>query len=452
MQATGKFTEGSILRHVIVMTMAAAFGLTFTFLVDFLALKWITNLGNEEMTASVAIAGNILFLNISVSVALMIPSVVLVSRAFGRGDLELAKKLTTACCTIGCCTVIFTSGVILFFLDPLLRLIAEGADESIIEFAKLFLRIVLPSSPLFAFAMIASAILRAEGDARASVSITLIGAGTALVLDPILIWILAQGVSGAGIVIVIVRLIMAMYAYRLLTRKHDLLTSIREIEFRGFIGPYLRIAIPTLLTQIASPVGFALLTAYTSPFGTTVLAATGVNFRVMLLAFGGVFALSGAIGGIIGQNYAVGRLDRVRETYIKAIQFGFAYSILTWILLMLMRPFIIGLFNLDESGAAYASLYIFCSLHFSFVAVLFVSNAAFNNLGRPIWSTAMNWMRDFVLMLPVLYVMTYLFEENGVIYAQAVVGIMVGTLSGLIGWRYLGQVSRGEVFVERKSS
>ena len=55
-QTQAKFLTGSTMRHVVVMTMTGSLGLSFMFLVDFLALFWISKLEQEELIAAVGFA------------------------------------------------------------------------------------------------------------------------------------------------------------------------------------------------------------------------------------------------------------------------------------------------------------------------------------------------------------------------------------------------------------
>ena len=452
MQQRGRFVEGSVLRHIIIMTMTSALGLTFTFFIDFLSLFWLSKLDNSAITASVAIAGAIMFLTISISIAFMIPAVALVSRAVGRGDTQTARQHATASLLLSAIALIIISTLALIFLNPLLNFVGAGESAEVLDFSRRFLRLVLPSIPLFAVAMGSSAILRALGDGMRSMYVTLFGGFIAMILDPLFIIYMDWSVEGAGAVVILARLAMTVLGLYYLIRVHNALAPIREVKLDGFTAPFFAIAIPAMLTQVSSPVGNIILTREIAKFGEEALAGFAVNFRLMLLAFGGVFALSGAIGGIIGQNYGAGQLDRVRETYLKAIGFGAIYSIATWLLLMILRPFVADIFSLTEQSAHIPDAFVFTAWHFIFVTAIFVSNAAFNTLGRPIYSTGINWFRDVLLTYPVVLFMAGTFGDVGVVYAQVVVGILTGILAAYIGWVYIGKVARGEVTVERKRS
>jgi Na+-driven multidrug efflux pump len=178
------------------------------------------------------------------------------------------------------------------------------------------------------------------------------------------------------------------------------------------------------------------------------VAAWAVINRLTVVAFGGVFSLSGAVGGIFGQNFGAQQFDRIRTTYRDAIIFCIGYTILAWAILMLATDFISAVFSLDPKGAdiLWAFTHIGAGT-FIFTGMMFVANAAFNNMGKPVWSTALNWFRDGLLTLPAALWLSGIFAASGVIYAQGLVAFLVGILATFWGFRFIksAQQSRSEV-------
>lgn len=157
-----------------------------------------------------------------------------------------------------------------------------------------------------------------------------------------------------------------------------------------------------------------------------------------MVVFGGIFALSGAIGGIFGQNYGAGKLERVRSTYRDALLFCVLYTLVAWGLFVALVSYIIAAFDLTGQGAEVLRAFAIVGVGgFIFFGALFVSNAAFNNLGRPGRSTLVNWIKDGVLSMPAAFWFAGIFGASGVIYGQAAAGIVVGALSALWGWFYV---------------
>ena len=65
-----KFTQGSIMRHVVVMTATGSIGLMAIFIVDFLNLFYIALLGEQELAAAIGYAGTVLFFTVSLCIGI----------------------------------------------------------------------------------------------------------------------------------------------------------------------------------------------------------------------------------------------------------------------------------------------------------------------------------------------------------------------------------------------
>src|SRR4051794_30031297 len=83
--AAAKFTTGSPLRHVIVMTTTGSIGLMAVFAVDLANLFYISILGVKELAAAVGFAGAVLFFQISMCIGLTIGAGAIVARAIRAG-------------------------------------------------------------------------------------------------------------------------------------------------------------------------------------------------------------------------------------------------------------------------------------------------------------------------------------------------------------------------------
>ena len=95
MKRQARFTTGSTMRHVIVMTTTGMIGLTFMFLIDAITLFWVSKLENESFMAAMGFAWTVQFFTISFGIAFMIATTALVSRSLGAENWEDARKQTS---------------------------------------------------------------------------------------------------------------------------------------------------------------------------------------------------------------------------------------------------------------------------------------------------------------------------------------------------------------------
>src|SRR5205807_5903568 len=169
-------------------------------------------------------------------------------------------------------------------------------------------------TPLMGIGMACSGVLRAAGDAKRSMYVTLSGGLLTAVCDPLFIFVFGLGVDGAAIVSVLSRIMLALVGLHGCIRVHDLLARPKRSVVLADIRPLTGIALPAIIANIATPVGNAVVTAAIARYGDSAVAGFAVIGRIVPIAFGAIFALSGSIGPVLGQNFGAQRFDRVRRT------------------------------------------------------------------------------------------------------------------------------------------
>ncbi len=436
--AQAVFLQGSLFRHITVMSLTASLGLMAVFLVDLIDMVFISMLGKEELAAAVGFAGAILFFTTSFGIGMAIAGGALVARALGQGDEVLAKRRSGTVLTYGVVFGAIFAAIVWVNLPALVRLL--GAGEATQDLAVGYLRIIVPTLPFLLVGMVGGAILRAHGDARRAMMATIAGGVVNAVLDPILIFGLDLELTGAAIASAIARITIAAVALIPIFRHHGGLLRPTLPDLAIDLRPILGLAGPAILTQLATPIGQAYVTRAMSDFGEDAVAGMAIVGRLTPVAFGILFALSGAVGPIVGQNFGAGLQDRVRRTYYEALLFtGIVVLSVTAILFALRGP-IAALFG--ATGEAQDLVFLFCgplALAFFFNGMIFVSNASFNNLGHPFTSTWVNWGRHTVgTIVPVIAFSAWLGAE-GVLIGQAVGGVVFGLLSFVLVRRVMNR-------------
>jgi putative MATE family efflux protein len=419
------FTEGSLLRHVAVMTATGSIGLMAIFFVDLLSLFYVSRLGDQSLKAAVGYSSQILFLAMSINIGLTIAVAATVSRALGAGDRPRARRLAASGLSIAGMIATAIAIALLMFRGQILEyaLHAQGRAG---EVAYQFLAITLPANVPMALGMCLSGVLRATGDARRAMYVTLAGGAVTAFTDPLLIFGFGLGVYGAAWATVISRLVfLGVGAYGAIF-VHDLVgcPEGRSIwrDFRAIMG----IGFPSILANLATPVAAVYIMRVISDFGEAAVAATATTDRVVPVAFGVIFALTGSIGPILGQNLGARLMLRVRRALTDSFVLAVGYVLVAWAVLFLVSPGINWAF--DATGENARLVTFFCRygvMAWVFITCLFVANTAFNNLGFPLLATAFNWGRATLGTIPFATVGARLGgREHGV--EGAMLGITLG--------------------------
>lgn len=429
------------MHHVVTMTFAGSVGLVAIFLVDFLSLFYISLLRDEQLTAGVGYATTMLFFTVSINVGLMIASSALVARALGAGDREAARRVATAGAIVCSVVAALVSIGVFYGRHALLDLLgAHGVPHDV---AARFLAIVLPSNAAMAFGMVLSSTLRAAGDAKRSMMVTLLGGIATAMLDPLFIFGLKLGTDGAALATVLSRVVFCAVGWRGVVGHHKLMAPPSTGDVLRYLGPLAAIAIPAVLTNLATPFASAFTLGVIRPFGQEAVAAFTIIDRLVPLAFCVVFALTGAVGPILAQNLGAGRFDRVRMALRDALIFSLAYCLTVWAVLALGRHSIPALFGASPVVSEYVAF--FCTVGAAawvFIGLLFVGNAAFNNLGFPLYSTLFNWGRATLGVIPFALLGAKLWGYKGVLASWIAGSGIFGIAAVLVAFRAVRQLER----------
>lgn len=428
MAEQAKFLTGNLFRHVSVMSLTASVGLMAVFIVDFVDMIFISMLGKAELAAAVGYAGAILFFTTSFGIGMAIAAGALVARALGAGDADQAQIKSTHALIFGVIFGAVFAALVWINLDPLVSLM--GATGETHRLGVHYLSIIVPTLPLLMVGMVGGAILRAHGDARRAMVATIAGGVVNAILDPILIFGFGMELTGAALASVAARITIAAVSLLPLIRHYGGFSVPTLQGLMADARPVFAIAFPAILTQLATPIGQAYVTRSMAEFGEAAVAGMAIVGRLTPLAFAVIFALSGAVGPIIGQNYGAGQQDRVKEAFRSALVFVALFVVGMAVFLFVMRGPIADIFQAD--GITRSLVYLFCgplALVFFFNGSLFVANAAFNNLGHPFYSTWINWARHTLGTIPFVVLGAYWFGALGVLLGQAVGGVIFGLLA-----------------------
>jgi putative MATE family efflux protein len=399
-QATAaRFVTGSTMRHVVVMTLTGALGLMALFLVDLIDLFFLSMLNQTEVTAAIGYAGTIVFSNLSMSIGSGIAAAALVARNIGAGNPERARDFATSSLMFSLIVSGLVTVAIALGSGGLLSLL--GATGEAKRLAQVFIWTMTPGYILISGAICCSFILRGLGDARRAMYITLSTAVVTAIADPIFIFGFGWGIQGAAAATVLGYAVSFSIGLHSVARVHRFLSPLRLGGLKRDFGPIRAIALPAILTQLATPFANAYVTYEVAPFGDEAVAASAIIGRLIPVAFGMIFALAGSVGPIIGQNFGARRHDRVLRTLTDGLTFSAVYTVAVSVILFIFRHQIAEGFN--AAGRSVDIVVFFCTfigITWAFAGAQFVAQAAFNNLNRPNLSTWFNWGKATLGTIP----------------------------------------------------
>jgi Na+-driven multidrug efflux pump len=262
-------------------------------------------------------------------------------------------------------------------------------------------------------------------------------------LDPLLIFGLGLGVDGAAIATVVSRLVFLAVGLWGAVAVHRLIAGPRLDHAVQDLRPMAVIAVPAVLTNVATPVASAFLASVLARFGDAAIAANAIIDRIVPVAFGGLFALSGTIGPILGQNWGAGEFGRMRGALRDGAVFAALYVGTVWLVLILARGELAALFRM--TGLAAELVGFFCIVSgpiWFFNGLLFVANASFNNLGFPMYSALFNWGRATLGTMPFAALGAEMAGAKGAIAGVGMGSLLFGVGALVVAFRTIHKLER----------
>jgi putative MATE family efflux protein len=400
-------TESSIVKNILQMAVPIAAGMFFQTLYFLVDLYFVAALGSTAL-AGVGAAGNIMFVVLALTQALGVGTVTLISHAAGRKDQADA-------------TLIFNQSLVLSLSCALLAALlgyalagrymhAMGSDAATVGAGVTYLYWFLPSLALqFGLVSMGSA-LRGTGIVRPTIIVQIITVLANVVLAPVLIagWItgLKMGVAGAGLASTLAVgcgvIMLGLYFHRL-EKYVGFEPALWRPNFPVW-GRLLRVGLPSGAEFLLMFFFMAVLYAIIRRFGAEAQAGFGIGTRVAQSMLLPAMAVGFAAAPIVGQNYAAGRFDRVRETYGKALLIGSCIMVCLTLCCQWGGAALIRGFSSDAGAIAVGVQYLqVTSWNFLASGIVFTSSAVFQGLGNTmptVWSTG---SRTLTFVVPALW-------------------------------------------------
>lgn len=423
-----RFVTGSLMRHLLVMTGTGGIGLMAVFVGDLANIYFLSLLKDVETVAAVGYASSILFFATSIGIGLAIAATALVSPAIGARDLVRARRFAT---NSHLWTLVVSSVLaFLLWLSVGWLLTQLGATGRTHTLARDYLSLLLPALPPLALGMTSGAVLRSVGDPRRAMYVTLAGAIVNIILDPILIFGFGLGIEGAAIASVMSRITVLLIGLNGVIRVHDLLAPPSFAAFCGDARTIGAVAIPAVVANVANPISNAYVTWVIASHSDEAVAGWAIIGRIMPVAFGMVYTLSGSVGPILGQNLGARENERVRRSVIDALVITVVFTLAAWLLLAVFSNALVAAFH--AKGEAAELILFYCrwvAPLFVFLGALFIANAAFNTLGKAHLSTWFNWARATLGTMPFVMIGSYMAGAKGILIGNMAGGIPFGVLA-----------------------
>lgn len=352
----------------------------------------------------------------AVAQALGIGAASIVSRRLGEKRPDAAAAaMGTAYAAVMLVTAVLVALVFLF-TRPILAFF--GASETIMPYALSYTRIVAAGFFFFSMSMCASNLIRAEGNAKASMLGMLLGAGLNTILDPIFIFGFGMGVEGAAVATVISQVVSCAYLFSLYFRKKshvpigvaDLRIEPSVLRDEALLG------VPAFVQSAGMSLLALLINTTLGRYGGDLAITTyGMNHKILSIVIMPILGIIQGFQPIAGYNYGAKRFDRVRQSLKTTVLTALAVSLAGYAFMMLAPRAAIGLFTADAELIASSARVLRVMVLFIPLASLQITGSTyFQAVGKKTQSMMLGLSRQFLLLIPIVLILPLLIGVDGV--------------------------------------
>jgi putative MATE family efflux protein len=356
---------------------------------------------------------------------MMVATTSVLSRAYGRGDLEAVRRLGTDSLVMTLLIVLAAAVAGVFTIDPVFRLM--GATEDVMPMIHRFMMVWYCGMGFTAVLLIGIACIRADGDTRLPAMLQTLAA----VING---WgpFPELRLLGAALTLIISYAVTGGVAFWVLLRRGLLCLPLFHAGTFASWRTLLHVGVPSVLSSLIAPISAAVVTAIAAGLGHAAVAALGVGTRIEGLALMLFFALGQGINIFTGQNFGAGNYGRVREMTSFAMRCAFWWSAACTGVLWAFSDRIPLLFDTQPDVVRYTAEYLrYVPVSYLGFGAIVVYNTAFYAMGKSLQAVTLNILRAFVLCIPLAWVGVKYYGFTGILVSMVLTNILAGLAAHL---------------------
>ena len=344
-----------------------------------------------------------------------------ISRKLGQGEVEDAKKMAAT----GFVSALIAGAIFglvgLIFLDGLVGIL--GATPTIAPYARQYAMYILIGTPFMASSLVLNNQLRFQGSAFFGMIGMGVGAVLNIALDPLFIFVLDMGVSGAALATILSQIVSFCLLLRGCTRGGNIAISLKN--FSPSWARYKEIArggTPSLFRQGLGSVATICLNFAAGIYGDAAIAGMSIVTRVLQFANSAIIGLGQGFQPVCGFNYGAKLYGRVRKAFRFTVSLAFCVLLIGSIVGIAFAPQIIAIFrkeDLEVIKIGALSLRLQC-IFLPLSAFVVGSNMMLQTIGKPVKASISAAARTGLFFVPAILILPQFFGLLGVQMSQAV--------------------------------
>ena len=306
------------------------------------------------------------------------------------------------------------------FLEPLAYLL--GSTDTILPYAKAYLRVILIGAPWMTASLVLNNQLRFQGSAAYAMVGIASGAVLNIGLDPLLIFVFGMGVAGAAWATIFSQFVSFCLLLIGCTKGGNLHIHISRVQLKwSYYAMIIKGGLPSLARQGLASVATICLNQAARSYGDAAIAAMSVVQRIMMFGASAMIGFGQGFQPVCGFNYGARLYHRVKEGFWFCVKTSTVFLFAVGTLGFIFAPQLVALFRDDPQVIAYGATALrFQCVTFCFQGWVVMSNMMLQTIGRTAPATFLAMARQGVFFIPLVWILSAAFGMLGIQMTQTV--------------------------------
>ncbi len=307
------------------------------------------------------------------------------------------------------------------FASRILSLV--GASEAVLPYARDYARYIFWGAPFMCASFVLNNDLRSEGKAFFSMIALTSGGILNMILDPIFIFALNLGISGAAIATLISQFIsfcilLSFYIRRKAICSMNIKYYTKNVKV---LGKIVATGFPSLARQGLASIATILLNTTAASYGDSTVAAMSITTKIVMFVASIMIGIGQGFSPVSGYNYGAKRYDRVKKAWVFMVISSFILLFVLSGTCFIFAPQIIRSFRNDPNVIAVGTVALrwqiaFIPLH----PIIVGTNMLMQSTRHVKQATFLSMNRQGVYFIPAILILPRLFGLFGIEISQAV--------------------------------
>ena len=364
-----------------------------------------------------------------------------VSLSLGGGrDEDAHKSIGSAILLCVLCSLVVTA-VYLVFMEPILTLFGGKVNEETYACAKEYFFWISLGIPFYMFGQAMNPIIRSDGSPKFAMAVTLAGAATNLVLDPIFIYPLHMGMMGAAVATVLGQILTAGLSIWYLFHMKAVRLSKKSFGlFGGLMRRYLAMGITSFLSQVALVLSMAAFQNMCTKYGALdpifgqpeysqiPLAVMGIVMKFYQIAISIAIGMAAGCIPVVGYNIGAGRKDRAKKLFTYLLLWELGIGLVALGIVEIFPRQLIGIFGAANESSYYTDFAVRSfRIYLCLIFLSMMNKGTFiylQAMGKAFVSTMISLTREVIFGVSLPMILPRFFGLDGLLYSFPLADIL----------------------------